>query len=80
MGREFAGVLGMLAFSTVVARSFLVGAGFDGTVKLALMMMFVFAAVGYIAGSIAEQTVRESVFQTMQQSMDEEAERTSETT
>lgn len=65
MGREFAGVFGFLAYSTVVARSILLGGGFDETVKWALMMLFAFAGVGYVIGNIAQQTVRESVLITL---------------
>jgi hypothetical protein len=60
MGREFSGVLGFLAFTTVTVRSFIVGGGFDESIKLALIMMFTFAVVGYFAGSIAQQIVRDS--------------------
>jgi hypothetical protein len=63
MGREFSGVLGFLAFTTVMVRSFIVGGGFDESTKLALIMMFLFAVVGYVAGVIAQQTVRDSVKQ-----------------
>ena len=61
MSREFSGVFGLLAYTTIIARGFLIGGGFDETIKLALIMLFAFAVAGYVLGGIAQQTVRESV-------------------
>lgn len=61
MGREYGGVLGFLAFTTVMARGLVGGGGFDDSVQQALIMMFAFAGAGFLIGNIAEQTVRESV-------------------
>ena len=61
MGREYGGILGFLAFTTVIARSFVNGGGFDDSIRLALILMFAFAGAGYLIGNLAEQAVRESV-------------------
>lgn len=80
MGREYGGILGFLAFTTVLARSFVSGGGFDDTIGLALIMLFAFAGVGYVIGNIAEQTVRESVLSILEskvQALDADEETTS---
>lgn len=61
MGREYGGILGFLAFTTVMLRSFANGGGFDDSIRMALILMFAFAGAGYLIGNIAEQAIRESV-------------------
>ena len=61
MGRSYAGILGSLAFATVIVRGLLAGADVIGTIKTASAALFVFAAVGYVAGRIAAAVVRDSV-------------------
>lgn len=61
MGRAYAGVLGSLAFATVLARGIVHHAGLEATVVQAVGMMLAFAIVGGIVGRVAENVVEESV-------------------
>lgn len=61
MSRSYAGILGLIAYLTVLFRSVIHGAGVEGTIKVACMSLIVFAILGFIAGWIAENTVVESV-------------------
>ncbi|MCA9268660.1 MAG: hypothetical protein KDA41_09325 [Planctomycetales bacterium] len=61
MGRIYAGVLGLLAFVTILARGWLENAVGGMTVIHAAAAMFVFALVGAIVGMLAEQAVVEAV-------------------
>lgn len=61
MGPRFAGILGHLAFVIVILRGAVHGFGTEGTVRLAMMTLCVFAVIGYFIGRIAESTVRDSV-------------------
>jgi hypothetical protein len=60
MGRDYAGVLGTLAMVTVVTRGLTHGGGVEVTLKSALLCMFLFAAIGWIVGSLAEQAIEEA--------------------
>jgi hypothetical protein len=61
MGRAYAGILGPLAFALAIARGLAGGSGAEGTLAAASTAMFVFAALGYVAGQLAEYLVGESV-------------------
>ena len=61
MGRTYAGILGPLAFTIVVARSLLGGGGVEATMLLASVCLFVFAGIGYVAGQIADGIVFQAV-------------------
>jgi hypothetical protein len=61
MGRAYAGVLGPLACGVVLARGLVNGGGAEGTLLAATGGLFVFAAIGYLAGQTAEMLVRDSV-------------------
>lgn len=61
MGRTYAGILGPLAFATILARSLIDGGGSVETLSTALACLFGFAAIGYVAGQIAESIVWEAV-------------------
>lgn len=61
MGRTYAGILGPLAFCVVITRSLLGGGGFESTIWLASLSLFAFAALGYVVGTLASNTVRQSV-------------------
>lgn len=61
MGRTYAGVLGLVAFVTVLARSLIDGSSAAGTVHLATICLFAFAGIGYVAGQIADMVVRDAV-------------------
>lgn len=60
MGRIYAGTLGLTAFATVVVRGLLESGG-SGVMLEAALAMAVFAAAGWVIGTIAESTVREAV-------------------
>lgn len=61
MGRSYAGILGLLSFATVVARSLVHGGELSVTVPTACLVLFAFAALGYVVGSIAAVVVSDSV-------------------
>jgi hypothetical protein len=61
MGRAYAGTLGPLACAAVLARGLVHGGSPEATVLAACGSLFLFAAIGYIAGQVADLLVRESV-------------------
>lgn len=61
MGRSYAGILGPLAFATVIARGVASQFGVESTILAASAALFVFAAVGYVVGQTAAHLVNESV-------------------
>lgn len=61
MGRNYAGILGFLAFGVMVVRGVGLGWGVDGVILSAVVSLIAFAAVGFIAGVLAEQWVEEAV-------------------
>jgi len=61
MGRAYAGILGPLAFGLVVARGVLAGGSVEATLLAASASLFVFAALGYVAGQTADYLIRDSV-------------------
>jgi hypothetical protein len=69
MGRAYAGILGPLAFAVSIARGVAAGSGVEGTLLAATVALFVFAAIGYLAGQTAEYLVNESVRSQFQAAM-----------
>ena len=61
MGRTYAGILGVTAFATVVARGILGGGSLEATLQGACGCLFVFAAIGFVAGQMAALIVSDSV-------------------
>ncbi|PHR95689.1 MAG: hypothetical protein COA78_29705 [Blastopirellula sp.] len=61
MNRSYAGTLGVVAFITVLIRGFLEWGGFESIMFSAVIALFLFAAIGYIVGSVATRIVDESV-------------------
>jgi len=61
MGRSYAGILGLLAFCTVVVRGTIDGAGVESTMKLACLCLFGFALIGLVVGNLASWIVEEAV-------------------
>jgi len=61
MGRSYAGILGPLAFATVLFRGLILADGVEPTLELAMICLFAFSIVGFVVGGIAEATVLESV-------------------
>jgi hypothetical protein len=69
MGRTYAGILGPLAFTLVLARSAIQGGGWEQTLLAASGALFVFAAAGYLAGQTAEFVIRDTVKSQFQQAV-----------
>jgi hypothetical protein len=69
MGRTYAGSLGLLAFALMAVRGILQAAGAEQTLLAASAALFVFAALGYVLGNLAEHLVRESVRHQFQAAM-----------
>lgn len=61
MGRAYAGILGTLACGITLARGLVAGTAIDGIVLAASATLFLFAAIGYLAGQMAELIVRDAV-------------------
>jgi hypothetical protein len=69
MGRVYAGILGPLACALLVARGLVRGAGVEETLLAASGALFVFAALGYVAGQVADFLIRDSVRTQFQSAM-----------
>ncbi|MBI2479250.1 MAG: hypothetical protein HYV60_11635 [Planctomycetia bacterium] len=61
MGRTYAGILGPLAFTTILARSVIETSSVESTMMLATGCLFLFAGIGYLAGQVADSIVLEAV-------------------
>jgi hypothetical protein len=61
MGRAYAGILGPLAFALALARAWAAGSGVEPALLAASGSLFVFAALGYVAGQMADYLIRDSV-------------------
>ncbi len=61
MARDYAGVLGLVAFAIAIARGMIRSAGVDATLGQASLMLFAFALAGYVVGAMADRIVEESV-------------------
>jgi len=73
MGRKYAGVLGLLAFGLIVARGLLLGSDAEACLAAACGGLFGFAAVGVVAGTLADRFTSEAVkakFEAALKSMD----------
>jgi hypothetical protein len=69
VGRTYAGVLGCLAFATVVVHGAIHQAGIEATVLRAVGTMMGFGVLGFMLGSVAENVVEESVRAKMAQEL-----------
>jgi len=76
VGRIYSGILGPLAFLTVVARGFIHGASATSTLYWAWLALIAFAAAGYVAGAIAGRVVEDSVKATLAAELAANEERT----
>jgi hypothetical protein len=61
MARSYAGVLGTLACGMILARGLIRGGGLESTIANACLALFGFAALGWIAGQLAQRFTQESV-------------------
>jgi hypothetical protein len=57
----YAGILGPVAFTAILTRSLVHGGGVETTLKAAMLCLFTFAVIGYIAGKLADRIVTDSV-------------------
>ncbi len=69
MGRTYAGVLGCVAFATVVIHGAIHQAGIEATVLRAVGMLIGFGVLGFMLGNVAENVVDESVRAKMAQEL-----------
>ncbi len=79
MGPSYAGILGTLAYVIVILLGVLQGYAVEGTIKLSILLLFVFAAIGYVIGKIAESTIEDSIQVQLQREL-EALEKTDEAT
>jgi hypothetical protein len=70
VARTYAGILAHVGMLVVLGRALKDGAGFDGTILQAIVIMALLAVVGLVVGSIAEATIDESVRTSMQAELD----------
>ena len=61
MGRTYGGILGLLAFTTILFRGGIDGAGVAGTIQLACFGLLLWALIGCVLGRLAAWTVEESL-------------------
>jgi hypothetical protein len=61
VGATYAGILGPLAFGTVVARGLAHGSAPEGTLWLATQCLAVFGTLGYLIGALAGWIVWDAV-------------------
>ena len=61
MGRTYAGILGPLAFTTILARNVLNTSSVESTMMFATVCLFLFAGIGYLVGQVADSIVLEAV-------------------
>lgn len=61
MARNYAGILGPLAFVIALLRGILAGGGTDAVLWTAWSCLIAFAALGALVGWIAERTVDDAV-------------------
>jgi hypothetical protein len=61
MARSYAGVLGTLACGVILARGIMTGSSLESTIATGCVVLFGYAALGWIAGQLAERFTRESV-------------------
>ena len=75
MGRIYAGVLGPLAFCTVIVRGLRGAEGAESTLGSAAIALAVFSAAGYLIGQTAQWVVEESVQEKIEAELAAEDER-----
>jgi hypothetical protein len=61
MARQYAGILALIAFLTVLARAAITGQSPLAAVKLACACLFAFALIGAVAGWVGGRLVEEAV-------------------
>ncbi|QDU55334.1 hypothetical protein [Aeoliella mucimassa] len=70
MGRAYAGVLGYLAAALTLARGFMASGGVESTMMNAIVALVIFAMIGFVLGSVAQETVDQSVRQRLEENLE----------
>ncbi len=61
MGYSYAGILGPIAFATIIARGVMSGGDLGATIRMASLSLFAFAMVGFAIGQIADTIISTGV-------------------
>ncbi|HVX15850.1 MAG TPA: hypothetical protein VHC22_32000 [Pirellulales bacterium] len=61
MARSYGGILGLLAFTTVIARGCIHGGGADSTLFAAWLGLLIAYPLGCVVGALAERILLESI-------------------
>ncbi len=61
MGSSYAGILGPIAFVSMITRGLIGGSSANSVLISSAVSLITFAAIGYVTGRLAEQVVLESV-------------------
>lgn len=69
MGPSYAGILGPIAFVSILIRGVIGGSSANGVLISSAMGLILFAAIGYVIGRLADQIVLESVKQRFDREM-----------
>lgn len=70
MGRDYAGILGTTAMSTVLVRGLISAGGLESILIAAIGALFLFAGLGWLIGHAAARIVDESVRQRINAELD----------
>jgi len=73
MARSYAGVIGLLAFTVVIARNMLHDGSMTSSVQQALVCMVVYALIGGVVGRVAQFIVDDLVRSELAEAMKESA-------
>ena len=65
MGRKYAGILGLIAFSAAALRGLVHHNSVDSTMATACLALLAFAAAGFVLGGLADWIVIDSVQMTV---------------
>lgn len=75
MGRSYVGILGTLAGTLVLLRGAISGSGLEAIMLVSCAALFGFAAIGFIAGTLAESFTVEGVRQKFRLALEEQQQR-----
>jgi hypothetical protein len=73
LARKQAAIMALLAMLVVLFRAMKDQAGFEGTMTTALIWMFLFGAIGFVVGAIAQATVDQAVLINVEAALDASA-------
>ncbi len=61
MARSYSAIMALVGMAVVLLRGMKEGAGFEGTIATSLCWMVLLGTVGWVVGTLAAQTIDESV-------------------